>query len=80
MIDEVASAELQRGFEVAVYNGRGIVSRDPAEGGVRYPGFAVALSDHWPRTAAMLRRLADRHRAEARRENQEAELEEDLGR
>lgn len=64
-----------------------MISRNPTEGGVkehqlaeRYIGFAAAISDRWPRTAAMLRRISDTYRAEARREDEEAELREDLGR
>lgn len=87
VIEEVASAQIERGVEVGIYNSRGVVSKHPTEGGVqerqlaeRYAGFAVAIGDRWPRTAAMLRRLADGYRAQARREDEEAELREDLGR
>ncbi len=87
VIEEMASTEIERGFEIAAYNSRGVVSKHPGEGGTqerqladRYAGFALAMSDRWPRTAAMLRRIADGYRTEARREDQEAELGEDLGR
>ena len=86
VIEEVQSAELEGGFEVGVYNSRGVTSRHPAEGGAqerqlaaRYAGFALALSDRWPRTAAVLRRIADGYLADGRREDREAELDEDLG-
>jgi hypothetical protein len=86
-IEEVQSADLERGFELGVYNSRGVTSRHPTEGGAqerkladRYAGFAVAMGDRWPRTAAMLRRIADGYRAQGLREDQEAELGEDLGR
>jgi hypothetical protein len=87
VIEEVGSADLERGIEVGVYNGRGVVTKHPLEGGMqehqlaeRYAGFAPAVADRWPRTAAMLRRLAEGYRVDARREDQEAELREDLGR
>lgn len=87
VIEHVASADLERGFEVGLYNSRGIVTKHPFEGGAqerqlaqRHEGFAVAISDRWPRTAAMLRRIAERYSADARREDQRAELREDLGR
>jgi len=87
VIEDIKSVELERGFEIAVYNSRGVVSKDPREGGAqerqladRYTGFAAAIADRWPRTAAMLRRIAEGYRAEARREDQEAELGEDPGR
>ena len=87
IIEEVASAELESGIEIGKYNSRGVVSRQIGEGGVqerqlaeRYAGFASAVGDRWPRTAAMLRRMAERYRTDARREDQDAELREDLGR
>ena len=87
VIDTVASADLERGLEVGVYNSRGMVTKHPFEGGrqerqlaERYAGFAATLSDRWPRTAAMLRRLADSYRLEALREDQRAELREDRSR
>lgn len=87
LIEDVASANLKRGLEIGLYNSRGVVSKDPTEGGLqerqladRYAGFAAAIKDRWPRTAAMLRRIADGYRAEAQGEDQEAELREDLER
>jgi hypothetical protein len=87
VIEEVVSADLERGIEVGIWNSRGVVSKAIGEGGLqerqlaeRYAGFASGVGDRWPRTAAMLRRLAEGYRADARREDQEAELREDLGR
>ncbi len=87
VIENVSSTALERGFEVGLYNSRGVVTKHPFEGGVqerqladRYADFAAAVGDRWPRTAVMLRRIADGYRAEALREDQEAELREDLGR
>jgi hypothetical protein len=85
VIEDAASDDLESGFRVGLYNTRGGTWRDPSEGGnqerdlaARYEKFAVAASDRWPRTAAMLRRIAEQYRAEARREDQESELEQDL--
>jgi transposase len=84
VIESAASADLAWGIEVGVYNSRGTVTKHPFEGGrqerqlaERYAGFATTLSDRWPRTAALLRRLADGYRAEAQREDERAELRED---
>jgi hypothetical protein len=44
----------------------------------RYNGYADALNEEWPRTTAMLRRISDVYASEARREDVEAELREDL--
>jgi hypothetical protein len=87
VIDDLGSEHIERGFELGVYNGRGVVSRSLTEGGEqewrlseRYKGHADALNDGWPRTAAMLRRIADRYASDARREDVEAELREDFWR
>jgi len=86
VIESAASADLEPGIEVGVYNSRGTVTKHPFEGGrqerqlaERYAGFATTLSDRWPRTAALLRRLADGYRAAAQREDERAELREDRG-
>jgi hypothetical protein len=87
LIDDLGSEHIERGFEIGVYNGRGVFSRSLTEGGKqerelaeRYKGYADALSDGWPRTAAMLRRISDAYASDARREDVEAELREDLWR
>jgi predicted Zn-dependent protease with MMP-like domain len=87
VIDNLSSEHIERGFELGVYNGRGVVSRSLTEGGEqerrlleRYKGYADALNDGWPRSAAMLRRISDRYASDARREDARAELREDLWR
>ncbi|HEY1296669.1 MAG TPA: hypothetical protein VGJ60_26620 [Chloroflexota bacterium] len=54
------------------------------EGGVqeralqtRYLTYAQQVNARWPRTAAMLRRLASTYREEARMEDERAEITED---
>lgn len=85
VIETLASSSLERGFEVAIYNRRGIITKSIGEGGAqerelsdRYAGFAAAIADVSPRTAAMLRRIADGYRSEARSEDLRAEFEEDV--
>jgi hypothetical protein len=85
VMERIASTELERGFEIGVSNSRGIFSKNLTEGGAqeraladRYAGFAAAIADRWPRTAATLRRIADQYRADGQREDREAELREDL--
>jgi len=41
---------------------------------------ASAVSDRWPRTASMLRRISASYRRDAQREDVDAELREDMGR
>jgi len=85
LIERLASIELEQGIEIGRYKSRGVVTRDPYAGGEqewriaeRYERDARALADRWPRTAAMLRRMVDTYRAEADREDQKAELRQDI--
>jgi hypothetical protein len=85
VIEELGSAELERGIEAGVYNSRGVFTKSPIEGGVqerqlaeRYQGYADQVSDRWPRTAAMLRRIARQYISDARREDASADLTQDL--
>ena len=87
LIDELGNEDVERGIESGVFNQRGVVSRSLTAGGVQerrlaetYRGYADALNDGWPRTAAMLRRISDTYDSWARREDVEAELREDLWR
>lgn len=79
--------DIECGIEIGVSNKRGVLSRSLTEGGVQerrlaetYRGYADALNDGWPRTAAMLRRISETYASWARREDVEAELREDLWR
>lgn len=85
LIETISSRELEQGFEVEVYNRRGAYSKDPLEGGQQerelaetYFAYAKSIEDSWPRTAAMLRRIATEYTQDARREDLDAELREDL--
>jgi hypothetical protein len=85
LIERVASGELERGFELGIYNSRGITSRGATEGGIqerqlqdRFSKLATAIGDRWPRAAAILRRVAASYGRESHAEDQEANLQEDL--
>lgn len=87
VIEELGSEELERGIELGVYNSRGVFVKSPTAGGQqerqiaeRYEGYANQVADRWPRTAAMLRRIARRYISDTRREDINAELTEDLWR
>jgi hypothetical protein len=43
----------------------------------RYDGYAKAVAARWPRTARVLKAMAERYRSEARQEETRAELEEE---
>jgi len=87
LIDELGNVEIERGYEVRVFNNRGVTMRNPTDGGgleralvERYNGDAEKIGDAFPRTAAMLRRLANNYDRHARREDTNAELTEDFWR
>lgn len=84
-IEEVGSVELERGFRMGVHNDRGVVMKDPSAGGVaertlaeRYDGFAVAVRAGYPRTARMMRQIADSYRHEASVEDFQSEMVEEM--
>jgi hypothetical protein len=85
IVETVASEEMERGFEIAVYNSRGVVTKDPSAGGDQeraladhYEQVATAVSTKSPRTAALLRRIAASYRRDAAREDTDADLRQDL--
>jgi hypothetical protein len=86
-IEETHSEELDQGFIMGVCMSRGGWTKAIAEGGGQerelvelYRGYATMLREQWPRTAAVLRAIAQHYSSEARRSDIEAELEEDLWR
>jgi hypothetical protein len=82
IVEEVSSRELELGIERGVYNKRGVSVKSIGEGGLQkrqltetYRNYATAVGDTHPRTAAMLRRIADSYHSDAHREDIRAELE-----
>jgi hypothetical protein len=80
IIEMVRSRALESGFEVGVYNRRGVTVRMPRDGGEQervlaetYRGHAEALRFDWPRTAASLDRIATTYDLDATREDLSAE-------
>lgn len=87
LIETLANEDVERGIMIEVLNSRGATWRSLTAGGAQehaleeqYRGYAGAVGDRWPRTAAMLRRLADEYGRQARREDTSAELRADLWR
>ncbi len=85
LIEEVASTSFERGVEIGAFNSRGVMIKNPAEGGdrereiaQRYAGFAATVRDHWPRTAAMLKRIADGYDEQAGHEDRDLRLRDEL--
>ena len=82
VLEEVADPEIERGLVIGVFNSRGIVQKTLREGGqqerdlvARYTADAATVKDQWPRTAAVLRGVADGYGREAKREDEEVKME-----
>jgi hypothetical protein len=80
VLERLDSRAIERGMRTAKYNSRGVVSKSIDAGGEaehelveEFERFADAFRDRWPRSAAVLRDLADSYRREARRGDEEAE-------
>lgn len=87
VIEELASPEIERGFEIRVFNNRGATWRGPTDGGGleraeadSYKKYAETMGAAYPRTAAIMRRIADNYLGHAHREDISAELRQDLWR
>ena len=80
IIDEIKSDDLDNGFMVGIYNKRGAVTKSPFEGGKQervlaeqFRRYADKWSIRYPRTAAILTKIAVVYENEAKREDKEAE-------
>jgi excisionase family DNA binding protein len=80
VIENLGNARIDTGVEIGHVNRRGITTRDPFEGGTqersletRYREDAAVMSQKWPRTARILRVIADSYRGEGIRHDLEAE-------
>ena len=85
LIEEVASDELEDGFYLELHNSRGVTTRSITEGGEQerelveqYRRCARNTAQTWPRTAALLNRIARSYDADARRHDVDADLTQDL--
>lgn len=81
MIEKLSSSKLEHGIEVGIYNKRGVHAR--AKGGAqerelasKFSGYAQQVRTKWPRTAAMLDRVAKGYEREARWHDEEDAFEE----
>ena len=78
-LEAAPSNRLERGFSVGLLNKRGITSRGLTDGGqqeydlaAKYESWASAVQATHPRTASVLRHMAERYREEGRRNDEEA--------
>jgi LexA DNA binding domain len=85
VIESVESSDLEEGIALHVYNSRGVVSKSLREGGAqerelvtRYREYSHAMTDRWPRTAAMLRQIVAFYEGDAARSDAEVDLRDHL--
>lgn len=83
-IESLESEDIESGFEMAVRNNRGATTRTLIEGGQqerelaeRYRRLSESMMDEWPRTSAILRRIAESYERDAQIWDIEAEQTED---
>ena len=76
-IEKKSNSYIEGGFEVVVIKSRGVVSKKPTEGGVqerklaeKHDQFSLKIRDEYPRTATMLRQIADHYREIGKIEDQ----------
>jgi excisionase family DNA binding protein len=84
MIERIGSQELENGFLIGRLNSRGVTSRGVYDGGqqerslaAKYRDWSSITSSTWPRTARILRSIADDYERDGRRQDAEAELDAD---
>lgn len=85
LIEGLKEKSLESGFFIGVRNSRGVVMKHPNEGGVQeralaqqYDGYAAAVRMTHPRTARLLRAIADSYRHDGRLEDADVAIDEDL--
>jgi len=79
-IERLASEQVERGFANQIFNNRGVTTRGLTDGGrqeralaEKFDAWDVKIRDMWPRTAAVLRSIAESYRAQGQAEDEEAE-------
>lgn len=80
LLEEIRRTEIETGVELSLINSRGVTWRKPGEGGIQEKALAADFrdqaqraQDHWPITARILNRIADRYDHEASSEDESAE-------
>jgi hypothetical protein len=83
VIEKLSNPTIERHIEIEIYNSRGVVSRNPSDGGRqekdlagKYNEMSRATNIKWPRTSSMLRSLAESYERDAQREDLDSDLRE----
>lgn len=86
LVETLGSRELENGIAIGKLNSRGVTSRDPFDGGTQERALAAQfeewskeLRSKWPRTARILRNIAESYEQDARQEDLRAEFDADRG-
>lgn len=86
IIENVGSARLDTGLAIGRYNQRGVHSRDLFDGGAQertleetYRAWSAHITRRWPRTARILRGMADDYAREAEHHDADSERRSDDG-
>lgn len=85
VVESIGSPSIETGLYLGVVNKRGVTTRGLYEGGDRERQIAsdyrrwAAAAGKWPRTARLLRRIADSYEQEARWHDADAGLQADVG-
>ena len=81
LIERLKSEIIERHIQIEIYNSRGVVRRGLNDGGAqerdlaeRYKKMGDALRTRWPRSASMLRSMADSYENEAKVHDVESDL------
>lgn len=86
LVEAIGSHEIESGLVTGKFNSRGVTTRSPFDGGRKERDLARQFDDWskitrstWPRTARLLRSIAESYEEDARREDVRAELDADRG-
>jgi hypothetical protein len=85
LLEENENEEIERGVVLGIRNSRGVHCRGIHNGGKqereiaeRYRGYSSILADVWPRTSRVMRRVAESYESEARWEDLQTELMDEM--
>jgi len=81
IIETFRNRHIETGFEIGLYNRRGVTVRAPTDGGEQerdlahgYRRDAKEIAIAWPRTSRVIQRIADSYGHDARREDASADI------
>lgn len=86
ILEEVRTSEIREGFSIGIFNGRGVTTRAVGDGGMQerelarqYWSWARQRSPAFPFVGSILDHVADGYEHRARREDEQAEVDQRLG-